>query len=662
MKCTHCSRIFNRYTLTSEIKNHLVKDHLIHWSNKQLIAFLYAISRKKVYRTFICGRHEIEFTNNWDFRRHRLIHHALEGLEMYGGRGQVGVARNIGTKDGYVDSVDVPFNANLGDTKQNFLKKVEDVFGEHLDSVLEGKPMSTNVTFHINIIVKYYKENSGGGIEMGLPMKRFSPTISVGPLIYRHMLSKNIQHLEDNLSLTNMSGSGWKLHSFIMATLRISDTFLLRRANLTNITFGGTGHDVIRDENEHDGDGGYSLIIDEAYHSGGDDDEEVTEVTQADIDMIDDSVVDDDVSFYREVDNIAANVEITEEAINNYDDVEDAPVEDDIFTNKENIPEERDEVVEEEEVEFFPNDKTEKEFKSDCISPNVTDGTCVFTSMLLGISHKIGEEMLRTEEEFKNKHAEIYADLLKYRDSLIYVSQRNLAVQIYDINESVGAKYGFYINVYRAMDYGYSVNYFETRTKRITKIFNKLTRIYIYSTRGLIGKRKGVFLVYKEFKDFRIQGMMYLKSLQQTAKVETSGKFRVLKMCEVCCDGFTTLATYNKHVEQCINGETYNFVHNTVRTYEDHIGKVREHHVVFFYDLETYQHVREKDFELIPVSYSWCCNVRNEIGLPTFVSYKAISSPKKDIGDFSYIPDLYFDKIPKHVAVHETKDTSGGSN
>lgn len=141
--------------------------------------------------------------------------------------------------------------------------------------------------------------------------------------------------------------------------------------------------------------------------------------------------------------------------------------------------------------------------------------------------------------------------------------------------------------------------------------------------------------------------MMYLKSLQNTAKVESSGKFRVLKICEVCCDGFTALSTYSKHVEECINGVNYKFVHTNIRTYEDHIGKVREHPAVFFYDLETYRSVivGTEDSELVPVSFSWSCNVRPEIGLPTFVSYKTIASSKTAIGDFSYIPDIYFEKF-----------------
>lgn len=156
----------------------------------------------------------------------------MDDVEMYGGRGRVGVKHNIGKKDGYVDSIDVIFDEDVGDTKENFLERVEDVFGTHLDKMLEGRVISKNLTFHINVIVKYYKENSGGGIEMGLPMTRFSPTISVSPLVYRYMLKKNIRQLEENLTLTNMSGSGWKLHSFLKDSLRISDTNLLRRSNI----------------------------------------------------------------------------------------------------------------------------------------------------------------------------------------------------------------------------------------------------------------------------------------------------------------------------------------------------------------------------------------------------------------------------------------------
>lgn len=102
------------------------------------------------------------------------------------------------------------------------------------------------------------------------------------------------------------------------------------------------------------------MIIDEAKHSRDvEDDNEVTEITQEDVDMIDDAFVEEDVSFYREIDNVAAPDEATE--ITEYYD-EDVPFKDDVFNNIDDIPEERDEQSSDEEDISFKNNKTEKKF------------------------------------------------------------------------------------------------------------------------------------------------------------------------------------------------------------------------------------------------------------------------------------------------------------
>ena len=143
-----------------------------------------------------------------------------------------------------------------------------------------------------------YKSIIGGELQIGLPEKRISPTVSVPAGDGAHAISEIMEVAQRRMSSSQVSGSSWTFHKFISIVLRAATNTVLNSGIAFN-RIGGKGHRA-NDVN--------NLILTEAEDADDDGivaDDEGKEEGNGEVEMeefIDDAVVEDDVTMYREVD------------------------------------------------------------------------------------------------------------------------------------------------------------------------------------------------------------------------------------------------------------------------------------------------------------------------------------------------------------------------
>ena len=140
-----------------------------------------------------------------------------------------------------------------------------------------------------------YKSVTSGVLQLGLPEKRVSPTVTVQSMRgdkVNNAIDTIMGVAERRIEGTQMSASTWTFHAFVSASMRASTNVALN-SGLVNNKIGGTGH-------------GESLfVLSEAVYDGATaDDEEDEEDDGQLLDFIDDRDTEqgDERGMYRELD------------------------------------------------------------------------------------------------------------------------------------------------------------------------------------------------------------------------------------------------------------------------------------------------------------------------------------------------------------------------
>ena len=139
-----------------------------------------------------------------------------------------------------------------------------------------------------------YKSVTGGVLQLGLPEKRVSPTVTVqstrGDKV-NNAIDTIMGVAERRIEGTQMSGSTWTFHAFVSASMRASTNVALN-SGLVDNKIGGTGH------------GESSFVLSEAVDDGPTADDEEEEDDGQLLDFIDDrdTVQGDERGMYRELD------------------------------------------------------------------------------------------------------------------------------------------------------------------------------------------------------------------------------------------------------------------------------------------------------------------------------------------------------------------------
>ena len=341
-----------------------------------------------------------------------------------------------------------------------------------------------------------FKSMTGGVMQLGLPERRVSQTVTV------QTARGGVDDVIDNIMVvaqrrmegSQLSGSMWTFHAFVSVTIRAYTNVALN-SGLADNKIGGTGHGetpFILVEAEDDG-----TIADDEEEEGAEDDGQM-------LYFIDDTEIEqeggDERAMYREID--------AEEAAGRHDviatptakTVLDYPIEDYLIPEDEVV-----DVISGEDSDHGDREPREKSLEeaSDILGVTLSadtakrlnmaidkvmintwknsDGYCTYHAVLNSIfAKRFGPRQAVTEERFARTLPAIHRVLQPYKEQLRYVTVAKVVDIIANINDEL-TKVGYALNIYERKPKTFLIDVITNRKKNNTFMISVIQALYWYS-------------------------------------------------------------------------------------------------------------------------------------------------------------------------------------
>ena len=275
-----------------EIWNHYLNAHSFTRKSDKLYHYIQSILKPANSNFFFCTECRKEYFNNRAYYAHLFGAHPDIDVQYAAGFDDVTqevLSDDVKTKRVYKNTLNFR-EADLEPAET--LNYALNMFEQNLNTRYADNPANNQLTMYIDAEVVYKKVNRGQLVQIGIPQNRVTRTVTINKVPHRAVLTKFQEELQTNLLNTHQNASNWKLYRINSMSLYVTDDSLLSSGVILNIVGGKhTNSEFIESEAK------------DVNMSENQSDEEMPIETQDDLDFIDDTDINPNVTYYQQMEN-----------------------------------------------------------------------------------------------------------------------------------------------------------------------------------------------------------------------------------------------------------------------------------------------------------------------------------------------------------------------